>query len=176
MLFLPLFVPLAAPFMPKPANVPRNAAMTYDWKASGTYYHWARTLPHGCVKWDATRSHAYVTLSLGRPDCDGERDISYYTNGDDIVFRPGREPLFGGRPCPFTISASAKNELEQLVSDASAVAETDAERAVLRRVRQRISQADGSALLTDAGGGCNDAQPIDYHRPRKDRVDVWPRL
>ena len=81
--------------------------------------------------------------------------------------------LSGGRPCPASLSKSQIADLRLLVPEALARAVTDGEKAVLRRLNERLALANGAALTTDASGWCNDLKPEDYHHPRPRVANLW---
>lgn len=162
----PAVVPTLAPVLPRPKHVPKDAAATYEWKASGMHWRWGRVFPHGSVKWSATDSYASVSLSLGR------NALTYLTFEDAVVFDRGNPiagrlpPSIGGEPCSFSVSVAEVSNFRRLVSEALAHAETKGEAAVLSRINNRLAVTDGEALTSYSNGqGCSDLKEEDYRRP-----------
>jgi len=163
----PAVVPTLAPMLPRPEYVPKDAAATYEWKASGMRWSWRRVLPHGSAKWSATDSYVRVSLSLDR------NALTYLTFEDAVVFDRGNPtegrlpPGIGGAPCSFSVSGAEVSNFRQLVSEALAQAQTKGETAVLSRIGNRLAVTDGEALTSYSNGqGCSDLKSEDYRRPR----------
>lgn len=163
----PSVVPTLAPVLPRPDHVPKDATATYEWKASGMHWAWRRVLPHGSAKWSATDTYAHVTLAL-----EGNA-IRYFTSSDYVVFDTGTailgrsSPIMGGEPCPIRVSGVELALFRQLASEALVQAETKGERAILRRIADRLAAADGDALTSNTNGdGCADLTLDEWKRPR----------
>ena len=165
-------VPLLGPVLPRPPGVPRDAVAEYNWKASGLRWNWKRPLPHGCAAWDATDRYAYLQLVLNEAGCGAAgRSLAHSSSSEAIVFDGGGVG-WGGRPCYYKITDGEIAAFRRLTAEAVQASTTEAERGVLRHVDMRLKAADGGALTTDAGGGCNDLTPADYKSPSL-RVDTW---
>ncbi|WP_334161172.1 hypothetical protein [Phenylobacterium sp.] len=171
LVILPAVVPVAAPVIARPPAVPKGANAEFDFK-SGTTWRWRRPLPSGCARWMASEDWADVNLSSDR-NCAQTLGVSYFTSADHLVFRWHTSGSGGGRPCPGAIAPEQIVEFRALAAQALALSETAAEKAVLRRMDERLAVTDGAALTTDASGYCNDLKPEDYHRRRPRGPDLW---
>lgn len=171
-------VPVLGPVLPRPAGVPGHASASYHWKGPGMLWTWRRPLRLGCAEWQAGKSYAVVDLMRGEKGCGSAgRRLRHMSFDEAIVFDPDRLERLGGKPCPFALSAAEIAAFAQLASEAMRAAETEAEKAVLLVVRERLAKANGSELTTDHSGGCNDMKVADYGPltgpPPPPYVDVW---
>ena len=171
LVILPALVPVAAPVIPRPAAIPKGASARFHFK-SGTTWRWRRPLPDGCARWTASEARGNVNLSAD-PRCGQTLGVSYSTSGDHLTFIWHTSERGGGQPCPGTIAPEQIAEFRTLTAQALARAETAAERAVLRRMDERLAVTDGAALTTDASGYCNDLKPEDYRRRRHRGPELW---
>ncbi|HKC02325.1 MAG TPA: hypothetical protein VKC17_03365 [Sphingomicrobium sp.] len=172
-LFADRVVPVLGPILPRPDGVPNQASATHDFK-EGIVWRWRRTLRHGCASWMAMDRLATVTLARSQQGCTGEgSSLNYASFAEEVVFDWGRGDWSGGSPCPFTVSSSEIAAYLRLVREARNAADTDAERAMLMQIEQRLAKADGDKLTTDHTGGCNDLKIADYSGPLRPHLDVW---
>ena len=174
LLILPAAVPMLAPILPRPDGVLPVASAEYDFK-SGTTWRWERPIVGGCLAWMAERDWADVVVSTDASNCRNGPGVGYFTSSDELVFRGywPRPAAYGGEPCPVALSPAQIARLRELIRTADMASFTAAERAVLRRIDERLAAVDGAALTTDASGWCNDLKPEDYKRPRTDNAEVW---
>ncbi|WP_332700796.1 hypothetical protein [Devosia sp.] len=171
-------VPVLGPVLPRAQGVPRQAAASYNWKASGMSWTWTRTFKHGCAAWMATDHWADVQL-LVDSQCEDKRQsghivgrgLSYFSSEDHLTFQdywPWSEDdhfklivfdangmIASVRPCPYTLSANQIDALRIVAEEAHNEAQTDAERRVLARVKQRLAALNGTGL-SSGQLGCTD--------------------
>jgi hypothetical protein len=172
-LFADKVVPVLGPILPRPNGVPKHASATYDFK-EGIVWRWHQTLRHGCAQWMAIDRWAAVTLVRGDEDCTGAgRTLNYASYAEEVIFDWGRGDWSGGGPCPFTVPASEIAAYLKLASEARNAGKTDAERAVLRQIEQRLGKANGDKLTKDLTGGCNDLVRAESGAPSQRHVDAW---
>ncbi len=175
--FYGVLVPILGPILPRPAGVPNHASASYHWKGPGMLWKWRRPLPHGCVEWGASKSYAVVDLVRGEGCASGGRRLRHMSFKEEIVFDPSRAKWWGGKPCPYSVPAPEIVAFAQLATEATSAAETEAEKAVLLAIQERLSKANGSELTTDHSGGCNDLKVADYAPltgpPPPRHIDVW---
>lgn len=158
-----------------PPGVPSGSSWEYELKV-GSVWHWQRTLASGCASWTATSDWASVHLSADSANCVAGRGVTFFTGSDALIFEnywpnPGHS---GGNPCPHQLSATQIAELGPLTEEALAASVTAAERRILHRVKQRLGNVDGAALMTDVLGWCSDLTPEDYGPAGSTRrQDTW---
>ena len=168
-LLWPLFPQLA----PRPPQIPQTAAAEWSLKG-GVTWRWRRALPDGCASWMGKADWGVVTLSSQASGCDAGPRVNYLS-GSELVFQ-GYWPklgMSGGEVCPHAISPMEIAKLRKVTDQALDRSVTQAEKAVLRRVQDRLANVRGNALTTDAGGWCNDLKPEDYvGRPAR-AINEW---
>lgn len=165
-------VPLLGPMLPRPNGVPDEASASYDFK-EGIVWRWRRTVHNGCAKWMAMDSWTTVALAQSDEGCNGKGgSLNYASFGDEVVFDWGRGDWAGGSPCPFTVPASEIAAYIRVAREARNAASTDAERAMLVKIEQRLAKTDGNKLTTDSTGGCNDLKAADLTRSSNPHLHV----
>ena len=165
-------VPLIGPVLPRPDGVPRDAAASYEWKASGMQWTWRRTLPHGCADWFATDSYAQVELTEAKGCGVTGKSVSYRSFGEPVTFDAYVPEAPYRTPCPFSKTPADMQVYRRLVAEAGAKATTHAERLMLRYVDARLAAFDGRALEPAQFGGCDDLKIEERSRPPQ-HVDPW---
>lgn len=175
-----------------PVGIPARASAHWDFKG-GFHWTWTSNLEHGCAAWMANDRWADVQL-LVDSHCESTRQttqptgrgVSYFSASDHLTFH-GYWPWSGDlyskltvfdengmisdiRPCPYALSAKQIEAMLTVAQEAHTAAQTDAERRVLARLRQRITSLSG-ATLASGQGGCTDL-PAEYNAPVR-RDDVW---
>ena len=154
--------------IPRPQGVPIRATPSYGFK-SGINWTWNRNLAHGCAAWSANERWAGVTLLVGSR-CERQRQsglsegrrLSHLSFQDRLVFQgywPWSSELYSKLmvfdekgmiktvlPCPHTLTAGQIGDMRTVATEAYTRAETDAERRVLARVRQRLAALTGVGL------------------------------
>lgn len=183
-------VPVLGPVLPRPEGVPRQAKASYDFK-SGMNWTWTRNLAHSCAAWSGNERWAHVTLLVGSR-CDGSRrsglrdgrGLSHLSFEDHLEFQ-GYWPwsaelhskllVFDEKgmiktvlPCPYTLTAEQIEGMRTVAAEAYARAETDGERRVLARVRQRLAALSGVGLATGQFGCTDSTARRDVPLPRYD--------
>jgi hypothetical protein len=174
-LIYPVATPVLAPLLPRPPGVPGGATAEYGFKG-GVTWRWERKLPGGCVGWMAVGSWADVFVSADGSRCRDGPGAAYFSSGDSLDFRGywQKPNQGGGQPCPETLTPAQIEQLRQVTRRAVAASVTAPEKAILRRIDERLARVDGQALTTDASGWCNDLKPEDYSRPRPRPPELWP--
>lgn len=158
-----------------PPGVPSGASGELNYEGI-MHWTWEHRLSHGCAKWMATESYAFVVLYADPNRCGGGPEVDYLSGADELVFRnfwPQGEML-GGNPCPHALSESDIASLRSVAQDALAHAVTEGEKRVLRRVDQRLSNTNGAALMTYHEGWCSDITQEQWRGAAPiSREDVW---
>ncbi len=180
--------------IPGPQGVPSQAAASYDLK-SGINWRWTRNLAHGCAAWSANERWAGVTLLVGSR-CERQRQsgllegrgLTHLSFEDSLEFQgywPWSSELYSKLlvfdekgmiktvlPCPYTLTAGQIGDMRTVATEAYAKAETDAERRVLARVRQRLAALTGVGLASGQSGCTDFTGRYDVPLPK---YDSWRR-
>ena len=175
-----------------PPNIPSSASTHWSVK-DGFYWTWHSPVKEGCVSWMAMERWVSVQVLVDRKCSKGREEgyidgkgLSYFSSEDNLVFRGywpwtpeiyDRLIIYNKRgnignilPCPYVITPTQINAIQLVVKHALTGVNTDGEKRVLSRIKERLAML-ADAELSSSQEGCSDEPKS--NEGRGIRADPW---